>query len=138
MIKQPSSHFNHYSQKTVYASITLSTTDGNQVWFTVKLMAPGLNRWLIVLLEYSEESITTYEGLMSPLNSQFLQMKFLRIFQSLTHVSEKLVTSSSSTSPDSANVGCSPAGERDPPPVAVPPPLRRSTRRVKALERLNL
>ena len=47
--------------------------------------------------------------------------------------SEELVTSSSSTSPDSANVGCSPAGERDPPPVAVPPPLRRSNRRVKAL-----
>ena len=42
--------------------------------------------------------------------------------------SKELVTSSSSASPDS--VASSPAGETDPPPVAVPPPLRRSTRRV--------
>jgi len=42
--------------------------------------------------------------------------------------SKELVTSSSSASPDS--VAPSPAGETDPTPVVVPPPLRRSTRRV--------
>ena len=52
--------------------------------------------------------------------------------------SEELVTSSSSASPDSASVASSPAGETDPPPFAVPPSLRRSTRRVKAPQRLNL
>ena len=52
--------------------------------------------------------------------------------------SEELVTSSSSASPDSVSVASSPAGETDPPSVAVPPPLRRSTRRVKAPQRLNL
>ena len=81
MIKQPNSHFNHYLQKTVYTSITLPTTDGNQVWFTVWLMPPGLTWWLIALVEYA-----TYEELMSPLNSQFLQMKSLRIFQLVTHI----------------------------------------------------
>ena len=127
MIKQPSSQFNHYLQKTVFASITLPTTDGNQVWFTVWLMHPGLTWWLIALVEYSEETVATYEGLMRPLNFQFLQKKSLRIFQLVTH-SKELVISSSSASPDS--VASSPAGETDPPPVAVPPPLRRSTRRV--------
>ena len=52
--------------------------------------------------------------------------------------SEELVTGSSSVSSDSACVPCSPAGETDPPPVAVPPPLCKSTRRVKAPDRLNL
>ena len=52
--------------------------------------------------------------------------------------SEELVTSSSSASPDRASVASSPAGKTVPPPVAVPPSLRRSTRRVKAPERLNL
>ncbi|CAH3020819.1 unnamed protein product, partial [Porites evermanni] len=52
--------------------------------------------------------------------------------------SEELVTSSSSASPDSASVASSPAGETDTPLFAVLPPLRRSTRRVKAPQRLNL
>ena len=77
--KQPSSHFNHYLQKTVYASITLPTTD---VW----LMPSGLTWWLIALVEFSEETVATYEGLMSPLNFQFLQMKSVRIFQLVTHI----------------------------------------------------
>ena len=52
--------------------------------------------------------------------------------------SEEVVTSSSSTSPVSASVACSPAGETDPFPVAVRPPLCRSTRRVQAPGRLKL
>ena len=86
MIKQLSRQFSHYLQKTVYASITLPTTDGNQVWFTVWLMHPGLTWWLIALVEYSEETFTTYEGLMRPSNFQFLQKKSLRIVQFVTHV----------------------------------------------------
>ena len=57
-----------------------------QVWFTVWLMHPSLTWWLIALVEYSEETVATYEGLMRPLNFQFLQKKSLRIFQLVTHI----------------------------------------------------
>ena len=34
--------------------------------------APGLAWWLIALVEYANETVATYEGPMSPLNSRFL------------------------------------------------------------------
>ena len=72
-------------------------TDGNQCSSPCSWCPPGLTWWLIALVKYSEEIVATYEALTSHLNSQFLQMKSLRIFQLVTH-SEELVTSSSSTS----------------------------------------
>ena len=91
----------------------------------------------VALVKYSEEIVATYEVLTNPLNSQFLQIKSLRIFQLLTHILKSSLQQFLYVT-DSASVPSSFAGETDPPPVAVPPPLRRSTRRTKAPERLNL
>ena len=65
----------------------------------VRIHNPANNRWepgavhrvadaprSYLVANSTEETVATYEGLMSPLNSQFLQMKSLRTFQLVTHV----------------------------------------------------
>ena len=51
-----------------------------------RCVPPGLTWWLIALVELLEETVATYEGLMSPLNFKFLQMKSVRIFKLVTHI----------------------------------------------------